>query len=152
MQKVKIYSILKSSDKEFVNLENMYKKNISKFAKVEDYYIFNKQIESAQKIGAKEAKSSYSDALLKYFKGGYNILLDPKGKSLDSYEFAKLFDRANINFFIGGAYGFDSKIKEKSDIIISLSNLTFAHQLAKVVLLEQIFRGFAIRANHPYHK
>ena len=72
---------------------------------------------------------------------------------LDSFEFSKLFLAKNkVSFFIGGAYGLSTNFKSKMDKIISLSKMTFAHKIAKLVLYEQIFRGLCINANHPYHK
>jgi 23S rRNA (pseudouridine1915-N3)-methyltransferase len=58
----------------------------------------------------------------------------------------------SIKFFIGGAYGFDDAFLKKSDNVISLGNITMSHKIAKAVLLEQIYRGFSILSNHPYHK
>jgi rRNA large subunit m3Psi methyltransferase RlmH len=57
-----------------------------------------------------------------------------------------------VKFFIGGAYGFEDSFLQKSDAIISLGKLTMSHKIAKVVLLEQIYRGFSILSNNPYHK
>ena len=75
------------------------------------------------------------------------------GKKVDSFGFSKLLsDRLTINFFIGGAYGFDREFLKKCDTTISLSDLTMAHKIANLVLCEQIFRSLAILNNHPYHK
>ena len=57
-----------------------------------------------------------------------------------------------LNFFIGGAYGFEDDFLKKSDAVISLGKITMSHKIAKAVLLEQIYRGFSILTNHPYHK
>ncbi len=57
-----------------------------------------------------------------------------------------------LSFLIGGAYGFEEDFLNKGHAIISLSKLTMSHKIAKVVLLEQIYRGFSILSNHPYHK
>ena len=124
----------------------------SKYAKVEVHYIFNKTIAKAQTIGEKEAKQSYSDTYEPLLKG-YNIALDVLGKKIDSYSFSKILDgKSEINFFIGGAFGFQREFLNKCDSIITLSDLTMAHKIANVVLAEQIFRGLCIKNNHPYHK
>jgi len=129
-----------------------YLKLIKNFSKVESVSIFDKNIAKAQSIGVKEAKKSYSKAYEPFLKG-YNVSLDVKGKKIDSFEFSEIFEKsANINFFIGGAYGFEEDFLNKTQKIISLSDLTFAHKIAKVVLFEQIYRGLCIGANHPYHK
>lgn len=149
---IKIFTIEKSSNKSIESLKNEYKKMISRFGSIEDVTLFNKQIANAQNIGEIQARESYTKAYEPYLKG-YNIALDVEGKELDSFEFSKIFDNGvNINFFIGGAYGFSKDFLQKSDKVISLSKLTYAHKIAKVVLYEQIYRGLCIRNNHPYHK
>lgn len=150
--KINIYAIIKPSRDDFDTLIKDFIKMSSKYAKVEVHYIFNKNIAKAQTIGQKEAQQSYSDVYEPLLKG-YNIALDVLGKKVDSYKFADLIDGKNeINFFIGGAYGFQREFLKKCDSIISLSDLTMAHKVANVVLTEQIFRALAIKNNHPYHK
>jgi len=150
--KINIYAIVKPSKDDFDSLIKEFIKMSSKYAKVEVHYIFNKSIAKAQTIGQKEAQQSYSDAYEPLMKG-YNIALDVLGKKVDSYKFANLLEGKNeINFFIGGAFGFQREFLKKCDSIISLSDLTMAHKVANVMLTEQIFRGLCINNNHPYHK
>ncbi|UTJ07087.1 23S rRNA (pseudouridine(1915)-N(3))-methyltransferase RlmH [Arcobacter roscoffensis] len=152
MQKINIYTIAKPSKDEFDKLVSEFNKMSSKYAKVELHYIFNKTIAKAQNIGEKEAQQAYSDVYEPLLKG-HNIALDVLGKKVDSFSFAKLLEGKNeINFFIGGAYGFQREFLKKCDSIISLSDLTMAHKVANVVLGEQIFRALSINHNHPYHK
>jgi len=149
---VKVFTIEKSSDKNLEAIASEYTKMISRFAKVEEIKIFNKQIASAQMIGEKEAKISYTKAYESHLKG-YNVALDVEGEQLSSEQFSSLFDQdVTINFFIGGAFGFEDAFLGKTQKIISLSRLTYAHKIAKVVLFEQIYRGLCIKNNHPYHK
>lgn len=149
---VKVFTIEKSSDKSLEAIANEYTKMISRFAKIEEIKIFNKQIASAQMIGEKEARASYTKAYEPHLKG-YNVALDVQGEQLSSEQFSALFDQdVSINFFIGGAFGFDELFLDKTQKIISLSRLTYAHKIAKVVLFEQIYRGLCIKNNHPYHK
>ncbi len=125
----------------------------SRFAKVEVHSLFNKQISKAQTIGEKESQQAYNDLYIPKLNNGYNIALDVLGKQIDSYKFSKLLDdKITINFFIGGAYGFDREFLTKCDTTISLSQLTYAHKIANLVLVEQIFRSLCILNNHPYHK
>ena len=125
----------------------------SKYAKVEVHSLFNKQISKAQTLGQKEAQQSYNEAFLPKLETGYNIALDVLGSKVDSYKFSSLLEnKSNINFFIGGAYGFDREFLTKCDKTISLSDLTMAHKIANIVLCEQIFRSLCILNNHPYHK
>lgn len=152
MSKINIYSIVKPSKDEFDILIKEFLKMSSKYAKVEVHYIFNKAIAKAQTIGEKEAQQAYSDTYEPLLKG-YNIALDVLGKKVDTYAFSSLIDNKNeVNFFIGGAYGFQREFLSKCDTVISLSDLTMAHKVANVVLTEQIFRALCIQNNHPYHK
>ncbi|WP_263831919.1 23S rRNA (pseudouridine(1915)-N(3))-methyltransferase RlmH [Sulfurospirillum oryzae] len=149
---VKVFTIEKSSDKALDAIAGEYTKMISRFAKVEEIKIFNKQIASAQMIGEKEARASYTKAYEPHLKG-YNVALDVEGVELSSEQFSALFDQdVNVNFFIGGAFGFEEAFLGQTQKIISLSRLTYAHKIAKVVLFEQIYRGLCIKNNHPYHK
>jgi len=85
------------------------------------------------------------------------VLLDSRGKQLSSEEFANfLNDQATRNpqpllFAVGPADGFGEKIRAAAAFTLSLGKMTLAHELARIVLLEQLYRGFAILKGHPYH-
>ncbi|RBQ32387.1 23S rRNA (pseudouridine(1915)-N(3))-methyltransferase RlmH [Arcobacter sp. FW59] len=150
--KINIYAILKPTTDDFDKIIKEFIKMSSKYAKVEVHYIFNKDIAKAQSIGDKESKEVYTKTYLPLLKG-FNIALDVLGKKVDTYAFSKLIeDKNEINFFIGGAFGFERDFLTKCDSVISLSELTFAHKIANIVLTEQIFRALCIQNNHPYHK
>ena len=91
-------------------------------------------------------------------KNSYLITLEIEGKSLTSVEFAdKLKSLSNdgvneIIFIIGGANGLSEKIKKLSDFKLSFSKMTFPHRLARVMLVEQLYRAMKILSNEPYHK
>lgn len=85
------------------------------------------------------------------------ILLDPAGKAMDSERFAKLIGTAeqesrDLVFLIGGATGLPKHWRNHHGLLLSLSALTFPHELARVVLAEQIYRAFTILRGHPYPK
>jgi ribosomal RNA large subunit methyltransferase H len=148
--KISVFSIQKSD--EFKTEISQYIK-MSKFsAEVVENVIFNDKIAKAQSKSRADALKSYDEAYAPHVKG-YCIGLDESGEMVDSFEFANILkDRVQISFFIGGAYGFSSNFRAKMDRCISLSRLTFAHKIAKLVLFEQIYRALCINANHPYHK
>ena len=87
----------------------------------------------------------------------YLVLLDSRGKQLSSGELAQLIrehqDRNPVPlvFAIGAADGFGEKIRAEADFILSLGKLTLAHELARIVVLEQVYRAFTILKGHPYH-
>ncbi len=151
--KIEIVSIAKKEKTLYEPLYKEFYKMISRYAKIEDTEIFNKEIQTAHKISSDAAKKAYTKVLTPLVSNSYTLSLDPKGKILDSYEFSKLLDgKMSVKFFIGGAYGFEKEFLNKTDKTISLSNLTMSHKVAKMVLLEQIYRAFSILNNHPYHK
>ena len=83
------------------------------------------------------------------------ICLTEEGKSFTSVELTSLllnFKNKKISFLIGGADGIPSDIKEKSHLLLSLSPLTFPHELARLILIEQIYRAISISNNSPYHR
>lgn len=148
--KINVFSIVKNDD--CVNIYNEFIKQCKGFgATLVLKDIFNNDIAKAQKGTTKEAQNSYTQAL-KPFVTPQSIALHPKGKLLDSFEFAKLLsNKIEVNFFIGGAYGFDDDFLSYTKPI-SLTPLTLSHKVAKIVLCEQIYRALSINANHPYHK
>ena len=77
------------------------------------------------------------------------ILLDPAGKAFDSKKLTALFDR-DLMFIIGGAEGLPPEWKERADLLVSLSAMTMPHELARVVLAEQIYRAQTTVRGHPY--
>ena len=143
----------KGKDHLYTGLVEHYKKISKPFAKVEVIEVFDKDIAKAQDISPEAAQKSYTKALEKYMQSSINIALDPSSKEVDSHEFANLLkDSAQINLFIGGAYGFERDFLNKCNKAISFGKITLSHKLVKVVLMEQIFRGLTINHNHPYHK
>lgn len=143
----------KGKDQLYAPLIAHYKKIAKPFAKVEVIELFDKEIAKAQDISAQAAQASYTKAFQKYLPGGMNIALDPSSKEVDSFDFAKMLkDSATVNFYIGGAYGFERDFLHQCNKAVSFGKITLSHKLVKVVLLEQIFRGLTINHNHPYHK
>ncbi|WP_428738917.1 23S rRNA (pseudouridine(1915)-N(3))-methyltransferase RlmH [Sulfurimonas sp.] len=150
---IEIVSIAKKERSIYDPLYKELTKMISRFAKVSDVEIFNKDVTKAHTISPEASQSAYTKVLEPLMDKGFTISLHPDGKIIDSFEFSKLLnDKMSIKFFIGGAYGFEDEFLKKSDAVISLGKITMSHKIAKAVLLEQIYRGFSILNNHPYHK
>ncbi len=141
---INVYSIEKKED--FQKEINEFIKKSKPFADIKNITLYSKNLAKSQ-----NPQKEYSKIFEKYINDGFNIILSPDGKLIDSFEFSKFFEYSHINFFIGGAYGFDDEFKKKGKLI-SLSPLTMSHKIAKLVLFEQIFRGLSIKHNHPYHK
>lgn len=90
--------------------------------------------------------------------GAELVLLDSRGKEFSSEEFAKFLDRYQTSgearplvFAVGPADGFSDDIRERAGLLLSLSKMTLPHELARVVMLEQLYRAFSILKGHPYH-
>lgn len=87
----------------------------------------------------------------------FAIVLDEKGERLGSEMLAELLNRHMVRgtpelaWILGGPYGLDDTVRERGDLLLSLSPMTFTHQMARLVLLEQIYRGLTILRNEPYH-
>ena len=129
-----------------------YSKRISKYDKLEIIELLDYDYD-LKKTLQKEKENILKNINLK----DYNILLDLTGKSYNSLELADKLDKiritnSNITFIIGGSYGVDEEIKKIVNERISFSNLTFPHQLFRVILLEQIYRCFKIINHEEYHK
>ncbi len=83
------------------------------------------------------------------------IFLDPAGQATDSEEFARLLAKSEMQgqdlvFLVGGTDGLPTAWRDRADLLLSLSKMTFPHELARAMLTEQIYRGFAILRGHPY--
>lgn len=83
------------------------------------------------------------------------VLLDPAGREMDSHQFTSLVEKAEMEgrdllFLVGGADGLAPAWRTRADLLLSLSRLTFPHELARAVLAEQIYRAFATLRGHPY--
>jgi len=150
--KITVYTIEKNVKSDIGSLVKSYQKMALAYGKIEMVSLFNKTIAKAQQGDILEAKASYTQVFKPYLKG-YCVALDVEGEMLDSHDFAALLaPHAQISFFIGGAHGFERNFLSQYQKVISLSRLTYAHQIAKAVLVEQIYRGLSINGRHPYHK
>ena len=109
-------------------------------------------------LTAEKVKQLEAEKLLAKLKpDDYLILLDEKGTSLNSVEFAQFIEKREnqstkkIIFLIGGAFGFDDKVYERANYKISLSKMTFSHQLIRLIFMEQLYRAYTILHGFPYH-
>ncbi|WP_295053423.1 23S rRNA (pseudouridine(1915)-N(3))-methyltransferase RlmH [Sulfuricurvum sp.] len=150
---ISIVTIAKKERSLYDPLYQEQMKMISRFAKVEDIELFPKEVVKAHTISAESSQAAYSKLLLPMLGKNYSIALHPEGKKMDSFAFSKLIsDKISVQFFIGGAYGFEKSFVDQCDAAISLSEMTMSHKIAKAVLLEQIYRAYSLLTNHPYHK
>lgn len=141
----------KTRDKNWRALQEEYLRRLSHFVKYEITEV--KDVTSA---GAKEIESK---RILEIVNQSTSVcLLDVKGRSLSSHGLAEIIENwqnrgfRQMVFIIGGADGVSSEVVEKADISISLSGFTLTHEMARVVLIEQLYRAFTIIKGFPYQK
>ena len=115
-------------------------------------------LKNTKSLSIDQQKEKEAELILKQIQSGdYIVLLDEFGKQFRSVELAEFFNQRmisgikNLVLIIGGPYGFAKVIHEKANQKISLSKLTFSHQMVRMILLEQIYRAFSILSNEPYH-
>ena len=150
---IKIICVGKIKEKFFKAAIEEYLKRISKYTKLEIIEVSDYSGDNVDVILSKE-----KEQIMKHINDReYLITLEIEGKSMTSIEFAHTLDNMasinpNITFIIGGSYGIHQDIKEKSNLKLSFSKLTFPRQLFRVILLEQIYRAFKILNNETYHK
>ncbi|MGI4776047.1 MAG: 23S rRNA (pseudouridine(1915)-N(3))-methyltransferase RlmH [Janthinobacterium lividum] len=133
--------------RELNNLSLNYQKMIKASTKLIDIS-HSKKLPSSL-IKEYEAKKILGNTRPKSFK----IALDVLGVCMNSYEFADIIDKKeDVDFIIGGAFGLSPLVLNNVDLKLSLSRMTFPHIMAKIILLEQIYRAQTILENHPYHK
>jgi 23S rRNA (pseudouridine1915-N3)-methyltransferase len=128
------------------------------YIKMTKWRIKNTEITYAKKLPDNQIKQFEAGLILKHLSNNaYKIVLDVLGKHISSEEFAGIFERQmmngkDIDFIIGGAFGLDDEVLKIADFKMSLSKMTMPHQLAKIILLEQVYRSQTIIEKHPYHK
>lgn len=134
-----------SLTKQYLNLYNSYAKKIQPFCSINLIEIKEQNIDNIELKKEKETKL----ILEKIPKNSKVYYLSIHGKKLDSVQFSNLLVEDNITFIIGGSNGVNEEHFENK---ISFSDLTFPHQLFRILLVEQIYRGFSIKENMKYHK
>jgi len=154
--KLKILWPGRTSDKNIKGLQDFYLKRINQLEKCE--LIETKQAKGIAERFTTRIKKIEAEGLEKYFKDDYIICLFHEGKEMNSKEFAVLLEKISlssarvITFVVGGFLGLEEKILKKADFLLSLSKMTFSHELTRVILLEQIYRSLTILKSMQYAK
>ncbi|MCK4573679.1 MAG: 23S rRNA (pseudouridine(1915)-N(3))-methyltransferase RlmH [candidate division Zixibacteria bacterium] len=155
MVKIKIIAIGKDKDRWVSEGSQHYLKLLSRWARVELDII--PSLKLSPSLSPDEIKKKEAAVLLTQMDKGVNIALTDSGRAMDSHTFARWMEKlpqtaGMINFIIGGPYGLDDDILAAADKTLSLSPLTFSHQVVRLVLLEQLYRAFSILCGTNYHK
>lgn len=158
--KITIIGVGKIKEKFFRDAIAEYQKRLSRYCKLEICEVADEKTpDGASSVVEDTIKEKEADRILgRIAEDSYVIILDIGGKKMDSVAFGKKIEQLGISgeshiaFVIGGSLGLHEKVKRKADISISFSDMTFPHQLMRVILLEQIYRGYRIVKGEPYHK
>lgn len=158
--KITIVSVGKIKEAFYRDAIAEYSKRLSAYCKFEIKEVADEKTpDGASAELERQIKDKEGDKILKVLdEKGYCIALAIDGKQYDSVKFAKHMEqltvsgKSHIQFIIGGSLGLSDKVLQKADEKISFSAMTFPHQLMRVILSEQIYRGFRIINNEPYHK
>lgn len=154
--KIKLLQIGKTNDEYLLRGIDEYSVRIKNYVPFEIEtipYLKNSNSFSPELVKQKEGEL----ILQKIKKEDILILLDENGKTHSSKGFATFLQQQmntgnkQLTFLIGGAYGFSSDVYERANGKISLSSMTFSHQIIRILFIEQLYRGFTIIHHHPYH-
>jgi len=155
--RLKLIVIGKTNSNHIKALEDEYIKRLSRFASFEMIVIPNSK--QSNKLSKTELQKKESTAIEhKLSKNEVVFLLDESGKEYNSVAFANFMENKQLQhlgktivFVVGGAYGFPNDFKRNAAGLLSLSKMTFSHQIIRPIFLEQLYRAFTIINGHPYH-
>jgi 23S rRNA (pseudouridine1915-N3)-methyltransferase len=146
--KIKVAWIGKTKEPAIQALTDEYLKRISRYAEVAAVVLKDEAAVLSLASGERQKNKNKERHKL--------VLLDSRGKQFSSEELAKFLEREQVNatpllFAIGGSDGFSEEARRLAGFTLSLGKMTLPHELARVVLVEQLYRAFTILKNHPYH-
>jgi 23S rRNA (pseudouridine1915-N3)-methyltransferase len=154
--KIRILSIGDHKDKWIADGCEHYVKMLSRWASIE--FVAIPSPKSSSRLSQSEIQKVESGRLLESAGKGMLVALSDSGREFESHGFSKALEKwhstagGTVCFLIGGPHGHHPELLAKADIVLSLSRLTFSHQLVRLVLLEQIYRAFTIINGTDYHK
>ncbi len=158
--KITIIGVGKIKEKYFASAIEEYVKRLSRYCKLEIIEVNDEKTpDQASEAEENQIKRAEGERILKYIKNGaYLIVLAIEGSMLSSTELAVRIQQlgvrscSHIIFVIGGSLGLSNEVLSRADCKLSFSEMTFPHQMMRVILLEQIYRAYRINSNEPYHK
>jgi 23S rRNA (pseudouridine1915-N3)-methyltransferase len=155
--KIRLIWPASSSDSDFTDAFDRYLKRIKHFLPIDVTEVAPERGRQSQSdVAIIRAQSARLMAAIP--DRGTTVVLDERGQMLDSLKFARWFERLTIdsphgvNFVVGGDVGLDDTVRQRADKLLSLSAMTLPHQIARIVLVEQIYRACTLMRNITYHK
>lgn len=158
--KISVITVGKIKEKYLRDAIAEYSKRLSRYCRLEIIEVADERTpDQASEAVEENIRTKEGERLLKYVRDDmYVITLEIGGKMLTSEQFAEKIEtlgiqgKSSIAFVIGGSIGLGREVLKRSDYALSFSKMTFPHQLMRVVLLEQVYRGYRIINGEPYHK
>lgn len=158
--KITVVCVGKIKEKYFTMGIEEYSKRLSRYCKLDIIQVPDEKTpDNASEAEESMIKKKEGERILKHVKdNAYVIALAIEGKMLTSEELADKIDKlgvggdSHIVFIIGGSLGLDEEVLKRADYKLSFSKMTFPHQMMRMVLLEQVYRGYRIIMGEPYHK
>jgi 23S rRNA (pseudouridine1915-N3)-methyltransferase len=154
--KIALVQTGKTTDKNVAGIADLYLSRIIKYNAFE--IITLPDFKNSVNLPVQEQKIKEGKKVIQVVnRDDYVVLLDEKGRELRTIEFSGWMERTfmiskkRIVFIIGGAWGFSDEVYQRADFRISLSKMTFPHQLVRLLFLEQLYRAFTIMKGEPYH-
>lgn len=158
--KITILCVGKIKEKFYRDAIAEYEKRLSRYCKLEIVEVADEKTpDNASELLERQIKEKEAERMEKYLKdGAFVCALAIDGKQMDSVELSEKIEQlgtggtSHIIFMIGGSLGMSDELLKKADMKLSFSRMTFPHQLMRVILLEQVYRGYRIMNHEPYHK
>jgi len=154
--KIALLQTGKTSERYLAQGITIFEERIKKYSSFEILTV--PDLKSTRNMPLPEQKTREGEQILRHFRSDdYIVILDHKGKEFSTVEFALWLEKSlmqqkkRIVFVIGGAWGFSKQVCEKADMRLSLSLLTFSHQMVRLLFLEQLYRALTIIKGDPYH-
>ncbi|MEY2799334.1 MAG: rRNA ((1915)-N(3))-methyltransferase RlmH [Bacteroidota bacterium] len=154
--KITLLVVGKTTDKYLIEGIEKYTKRLIHYCKFQIVEI--PELKNTKSLSEEQQKEKEAELIAqKITATDHVILLDEQGKQFTSVEFSKEINKwmnqsvSSVVFVIGGPYGFDQKIKNRANAEISLSKMTFSHQMVRLFFVEQIYRAYSILKGEPYH-
>ena len=156
---INIVAVGSIKEKFFKDAVSEYAKRLSRYVKLNIIELKDEKTPAmASALEEEKIKEVEAERILSKLPNSYVVALTIDGKKYSSEELAKrmekydILSKGNLSFVIGGSLGLHKSVIDRADEKLSFSEMTFPHQLMRVILLEQIYRAYRIRNNEPYHK
>jgi 23S rRNA (pseudouridine1915-N3)-methyltransferase len=154
--KIVFLTVGKTVDKHLILLQDDYQNRLKHYNPFD--YVAIPELKNTRNLSENEQKEKEADLILKFIETTDEVvLLDENGKHFGSVEFSEFLSKKMLGsqkrmiFVVGGPYGFSQRVYSRANSMLSLSKMTFSHQMVRLIFVEQLYRAFTIMRGEPYH-